>query len=155
MEVRAHPFEEGRVVLRRNGDTTAGGVSLGGGSFPEAALLELSSRDLVKRQGMRSLISAPGQALLRRCSARDAARNQVDGQVKVAGNAFADQHRAIRVETLDHGVDGEAAPSGRVRVNQDESPLVWLAARKNADGETVDQCGPVPGRRALPAGISP
>ena len=65
MEVRAHPFEEGRVVLRRNGDTTAGGVSLGGGSFPEAALLELSSRDLVKRQGMRSLISAPGQALLR------------------------------------------------------------------------------------------
>lgn len=133
-EVRTHPFEEGRVVLRRNGDTTPGGVSLGGGSFPEAALAELSTRDLVTRRGARHLISAPGQALLRRCAARDAARSPVVAQSEVAGNAFADQHRVIRVETLDHGVDGEAAPSGRVRVNQDESPLVWLAARKNVDG---------------------
>lgn len=137
VEVRAHPFEAGRVVLRRNGDAAAGGVSLGGGSFPETALAELAARDLVMSRGNRHLISAPGHALLRRCAARDAASRQLAIEGNGPGNAFADQHRDIRVESRADDTGGEGASTMRVRVNQEESPLAWLAARKGADGEAL------------------
>jgi hypothetical protein len=134
-EVRAHPFEEGSVVLRRNGNAAVGGVSLGGGSFPETALAELSARDLVARDGRRYLISAPGKALLRRC----AARSQLVARGEMTSDAFADQHRNISMEVLvrDGEAEGEGSSAARVRVNHEESPLVWLAARKNGDGEPL------------------
>lgn len=136
-EVRAHPFEEGRVVLRRSAEATAGGVSLGGGSFPETAIKELAARDLVMHRGARYLISAPGQALLRRCAARKAEACQLTIEGEGSGNAFADQHRDIRIQSRADDTGGEGASTVRVRVNHEESPLAWLAARKGADGEAL------------------
>ncbi len=136
-QVRVHPFEEGRVVLRRSADAAAGGVSLGGGSFPETALVELVARDLVTRRGAQHLIAAPGQALLRRCAVREAGGGEEDPRNASAGDVFADQHRDIRIESRADDTGGEGASPVRVRVNQEESPLAWLAARKGADGEAL------------------
>lgn len=119
---RIHPCEDGRVIVSKA--ARAGAVSLSGGSHSLEALEALVRRDLAAwREGVASITDA-GRACLRRMA------------VETQGDAFADQHRKVEVVSLP-----ENAPSGsvsrRVRVNNDESPLAWLASRKGADGRPL------------------
>ncbi|MCG6121806.1 MAG: DUF6456 domain-containing protein [Microvirga sp.] len=133
---RAHPFEEGRVVVRKArgsacasagaeaGVATNDGparVSLGGGEHPLAALDALLARDLVEARGADMVISKAGRALLRRAAARAEGLDATEG--------FAAQHRRSRTVTLDDGA--------RARVNRDESPLAWLASRRGPKGDPL------------------
>ncbi len=116
---RAHPFEEGRVIV----SARTGGVSLGGASHPLAALEALLARDLAARdlaapENGVAAITPQGRAFLRRLDAGE------DG--------FAAQHREIAEAELEEG-----GGRRRVRVNNEESPLAWLASRKGADGRPL------------------
>jgi hypothetical protein len=121
---RPDPFGEDRVVVSKGAS-----VSLGGGSFTRGAHDALLRHDLLDIIGERAdsdaatVISAAGRAHLARIAARRT------GQ---AEDAFAAQHRATAIaERPDPADEGERV---RVRVNQEESPLAWLAARRGADG---------------------
>lgn len=118
VSVRAHPFDDGKVVVRKRRAGGAAGVSLGGGEHPRAALDALLARDLVERRGADCVIAQVGSALLRREAARRAGLD--------AGEAFAAQHRRTEKAAIEGGA--------RVRVNRDESPLAWLASRRGANG---------------------
>ncbi|MCC5977210.1 MAG: ATPase [Salinarimonas sp.] len=135
-------------------------MTLAGGSFAREAFELLMRHDLIEREnaarksagarksvGARksaegratteapALISEAGKAFLARLKARREARDD---------EAFASQHRDTTLRDLpDPSMDSRmhAAPGAaqgdmriRVRVNQEESPLAWLAARKGADG---------------------
>jgi hypothetical protein len=125
-QARRHPCEEGRVIVSKATASRAGAVSLSGGSHPLEALDALVVRDLAAWAGSAASITEAGRACLRRMAAGADAPD----------DAFADQHREIAVASLT-----EDAPSGpvrrRVRVNNDESPLAWLASRKGADGRPL------------------
>ena len=100
-----------------------GGVTLGRGSYPLAALRELAAEDLVQTlpgpRG-RTAISDTGRAHLRRTGS-------------AAGpDAFAAQHREIEQVDL-HGPDGVE----RAVANARESPLAWLRRRRDRDGESL------------------
>lgn len=116
---RPDPSREGHVIVR----AARGGVSLGQGTYPEAALAELASRDLVEREPSgRARIGEAGRAWLRRAASRKAGEG---------GEDFAAQHRDLAA----HEIDGEGG--GRVSVNLRESPLAWLRRRRDRDGEPL------------------
>lgn len=110
------PSRDGWVIVR----TKAGGVSLGRGSHPEAALYELARHDLVAIvEGGGSFrspaVTEPGRARLRRREGGE--------------DAFANQHRDLSERRLPEG--------GTVAVNANESPLDWLRRRRGRDGEPL------------------
>lgn len=121
---RPDPFDPDRVVLVKGAS-----VTLGGGSFSRAALAMLRRNDLATtiNDGTAAedaaAIAPAGQAYLARLAARQAGQGDT---------AFAAQHRAeAMADRPDPAGDGTQV---RVRVNQEESPLAWLAARRGADG---------------------
>jgi len=131
---RADPFDPDRILLSKGGETRRDGaaVSLGGGSFSRSALDLLIRHDLVQQDleqhdransTAATLISQAGKGYLARLAARRAGQGDA---------AFAAQHRADTMAERPDPVDDGAQV--RVRVNQEESPLAWLAARKGADG---------------------
>lgn len=119
---RPHPCEDGRVIVSRGART--GGVSLSGGSHALEVLDVLVGRDLAAWSEGVATITEAGRARLRRMTAGE------------PEDAFAEQHREIAMASIT-----EDAPSGavmrRVRINNDESPLAWLASRKGADGRPL------------------
>ena len=119
---RRHPCEEGHVIVSK-GERT-GAISLSGGSHALDVLEALVGRDLAAWSGSVATITEAGRACLRRMAAEE------------PEDAFAEQHREIVVASI-----SEDAPLGsekrRVRVNNDESPLAWLASRKGADGRPL------------------
>lgn len=128
---RADPFDPDRILLRK-GETSRGdgaAVSLGGGSFARSALDMLLGHDLVNTgkdsadSDASAVISQAGKSYLARLAARRAGQGD---------EAFAAQHRVeAMADRPDPADDGARL---RVRINQEESPLAWLAARKGADG---------------------
>lgn len=139
--MRSDPFDPDRILLSKGGEFRRDGsaVSLGGGSFARSALDLLIRHDLVQQDPLQhdraitsrdradstaaTLISQAGKGYLARLAARRAGQGD---------EAFAVQHRvAVMADRPDPVDDGAQA---RVRVNQEESPLAWLAARKGADG---------------------
>lgn len=134
--LRSDPFDPNRILLSKSGDARRDGaaVSLGGGSFARSALdllirhdlVSLGREDAIMTSGysdVTTLISGAGRAFLARLAARNAGQGDV---------AFAAQHRAEAMAERPDPADDRARV--RVRVNQEESPLAWLAARKGADG---------------------
>lgn len=99
----------------------AGGVSLGRGSHPAAALQELADGDLVEApEPGRFAISQVGRAHLRRHAAR------------APEERFEAQHReVVRAE-----IGGEAGIE-TVRLNAQESPLDWLRRRRDGAGQPL------------------
>ncbi len=114
----------GGLVARRE----AGGVSLGGGAFPDAAGAALVADDLARWEGTAGQpvlrITEPGRARLARSEGGD--------------HPFAAQHRE---ETRAAGPDGEP-----VRINAAESPLDWLRRRQGGGG-LIDEAGFAAGER--------
>ncbi len=145
-QTRPDPFDPDRIVLRKSRGQLRDGVAvtLGGGSFRREALDLLMRNDLAERLESPRMtipdritgdamarISAAGRAFLARSQARKNAQTE---------EAFAAQHRdTVMRDIPDPATESEpeAAPGSsriRVRVNQEESPLAWLASRKGADG---------------------
>jgi len=100
---------------------TRKGTTLGAGRLPLAAAETLVARDLAAWNGAgprRALvITATGRAHLRRVTA-------------APGEEFLEQHRVSGERRL--LVDGAEHP---VRVNEGESPLVWLRSRRDRSGQ--------------------
>lgn len=113
------PIEEDRVLVRAGAGSR--GVSLSAGAFPRRDADALVAEDLAAWQregrGRRLVATDAGRARLRR--AGDAAA------------PFAAQHRTPAVETLADPHDGRPT---KLAVNAAESPLAWLAKRRNRDG---------------------
>ena len=113
----ADPTNEDEVIVR----ASRGGVSVGNGSFPVAALEALLSHDLVRLEflgGKRIYrLSRAGEAHLRRAEAQP-------------DLAFLAQHQEL-VEGLVE-VEGKRTS---VAMDAAESPLDWLRRRKNPAGE--------------------
>lgn len=115
----ADPVEPARIVVRGGADRR--GVSLSRGAFSRADAEALVAEDLASwlraSHGKRLAASAAGHAWLRRGEAAQA--------------PFASQHR---LETRETRPDPERGGPSKVVVNAAESPLAWLAGRKNRDG---------------------
>lgn len=113
------PLEPGRVVVRAGADRR--GVSLSRGAFASADAEALVAADLASwvraSRGRRLAASAAGHAWLKRDQASEA--------------PFSTQHRETVAETRP---DPERGAPAKVAVNAAESPLAWLAGRKNRDG---------------------
>ena len=128
---RADPFDPDRILLRKGETPRRDGaaVSLGGGSFARSALDMLIGHDLVNTgkdsadSDASAVISQAGKSYLARLAARRAGQGD---------EAFAAQHRVEVMADRPDPVDDGAQV--RVRINQEERPLAWLAARKGADG---------------------
>lgn len=113
------PLDPGRVLVRRTADRRE--VSLSAGAFSRADADALAAADLAGWQGAgrsrRLHVTEAGRAWLRRSA--DPAE------------PFAAQHRVAMAATRPDPQDG--APR-KVALNAAESPLAWLAGRKNRDG---------------------
>ena len=128
---RPDPFDSDRILLSKSGArrSESASVSLGGGSFSRASLVALLKHGLADTindgtaHDAIAVISSTGRARLARIAARLAGHG---------ADAFAAQHRVM--EMAERPDPGEAGMRVRVRVNQEESPLAWLAARKGNDG---------------------
>ena len=107
---RPDPLGEEALVVRQGGD----GISVGGGRFATASGRVLTAADLAAwdAAGTRLTISAAGRARLRR-------------QAMPGDLAYAAQHHDLDV------AEGEAGPVVR---NASESPLAWMARRRDRDG---------------------
>ena len=112
------PTREDALLVK----TSRAGMSLGCGTHPAQAGAELLRHDLVERAGGSGAlsISAAGRSHLRR-------------RASELGTPFQDQQldlvSEVRVE--------EAGERQRVVVNTSESPLAWLARRRDRDGEPM------------------
>ena len=111
-EARPDPFDPGTLIVRREAD----GVSLGGGRFPRRAGEELRAADLAAAMaGGRVVATAPGLARRRR---------EQGGEVE----PFRGQH-------LD-AVRGRGPGEPPLR-DAGESPLAWMARRRDRDGRPM------------------
>jgi len=113
------PLDPVRVLVRRTADRRA--VSLSAGAFSRADADTLAAADL-------AVWEAAGRA--RRLRITDAGRAWLRRSADPA-EPFAAQHRAAAVGKRPDPEDG--APR-KVALNAAESPLAWLAGRKNRDG---------------------
>jgi hypothetical protein len=110
---RPDPLTERSLLARRGGD----GVSVAGGRFPQAAGDALVEADLAERTGSgRVTISAAGRARLRRTGAAE-------------GQSFLAQHLDL---TSARRTEAEAPV-----VDASESPLAWMARRRDRDGRPL------------------
>lgn len=114
---RPDPTRDATLIVR----TQRGGVSLAQGTYPERAAIELARHDLVEPSGRGGyLVSAAGLAHARRR----------DGGLLDA--PFREQQLDIVSTRSDEGGRGAT-----VLVNAAESPLDWLARRRDRDGEPL------------------
>ena len=105
------PRDSGALIVRRGGR----GVSLGGGRFPPEAGADLVAADLATRTPVGHLvITAPGRARLRR---------EAGGEV--------DPFRLQHLEPVRGRRAGEPLRDGA------ESPLTWMARRRDRDGRPM------------------
>ncbi len=105
------PANDEAWIVRRSGH----GVSLGGGRFGAGAGAELVAADLAAEENGRLVVTAPGRARLRR---------EAGGEV----DAFRAQH-------LDP-VKGRGGSEPPLRDGA-ESPLAWMARRRDRDGRPM------------------
>jgi len=111
-EARPDPFDGEALIVRR----AEGGVSLGGGRFPRRAAEELRAADLAAAMaGGRVVVTAPGLARLRR---------EQGGAIE----PFRGQHLDV--------VRGRGAGEPPLR-DAGESPLAWMARRRDRDGRPM------------------
>ncbi|MCJ2012070.1 DUF6456 domain-containing protein [Methylobacterium sp. J-076] len=110
-EARPDPLDAAALIVRRS----EGGVSVGGGRFPRLAGTELVAADLVSEEGAgRLIVSAPGLARLRR---------ERGGEV----GPFRAQHLEL---VKGRGSEEPLRDAG-------ESPLAWMARRRDRDGRPM------------------
>lgn len=106
-----------------------GGFTIGTLKAPAALITALARQELVRiDSGGNLVITAPGEALLRRAQAGAKARKDAIG-----ADAFTNQHRAMARRKIETG-GGKTADAA---VNLAESPLFWLASRKDAQGRPL------------------
>lgn len=111
-EARTDPFDGEALIVRRE----EGGISLGGGRFTKRAGEELRAADLAAAMtGGRVVVTAPGLARLRR---------EQGGEVE----PFRNQHLDV--------VRGRGPNEPPLR-DAGESPLAWMARRRDRDGRPM------------------
>ncbi|WP_372425784.1 DUF6456 domain-containing protein [Salinarimonas chemoclinalis] len=113
------PIDGARVLVRGAADRR--GVSLSAGAFARADADRLVAADLARW-------SRAGRA--HRLQATEAGRARLRREADPA-QPFAAQHRAGAVAARPDPSDGTPR---RVAINNAESPLAWLASRRNRDG---------------------
>jgi hypothetical protein len=114
--------------VRREGDDWA---LIGGVKFPAGAVDELLRSGLAEPVSPTHLrVTAPGQLFLKRAQAATGGRGK---QAAASQDAFRRQHQLITPQTL-KAPDGERRKFAR---NRGESPLGWLARRKDKSGRPL------------------
>jgi len=103
-----HPAADGRLLLE---------TGLGTFALAAATIAAMARADLLRREGARIALTAAGRAHLRRADAQ--------------GDPMQEQHRMISVQTVTVGGGSET-----VTVNDAESPLRALAARRDRQGRS-------------------
>ncbi|MGJ3265365.1 MAG: DUF6456 domain-containing protein [Salinarimonas sp.] len=115
----ADPIDEARVVVR--GTVDRRGVSLSAGAFARADADRLAAADLA---------SWTSGGVVRRLGVTEAGRAWLRRGADPA-EPFAAQHR---IAAVSERLDPDDGAARRVAVNAAESPLSWLASRRNRDG---------------------